>query len=86
MFFLQETHFKTNHIPRLTDSYFNEAHHATNNVSKSKGVSILLSKDASFEITDKLVDPGGRFIFIKGLCGGVPTALANVYLPNTSHL
>lgn len=42
--FLQETHFKTNHVPRLTDSYFTEAHHATNDTSKSKGVSILVAE------------------------------------------
>lgn len=84
--FLQETHFKTNHIPRLTDSYFTEAHHATNNTSKSKGVSILISKDAKFESTDKLVDPEGRFIFLKGLCHGTTITLANVYFPNSGQI
>lgn len=84
--FLQETHFRTNHIPRLTDHYFTEVHHATNNTSKSKGVSILVSKDAKFELTDKLVDPGGRIIFLKRLCHRVTLTLANVYFPNTAQL
>lgn len=76
---------KTNHIPRLTDHYFTDAHHATNNTSKSKGVSILVSKDAKFESTDKLVDPEGRFIFLKGSCYGTTKTLANVYFPNTEQ-
>lgn len=84
--FLQETHFKTAQVPRLTDSYFPEAYHATNNLAKSKGVSILISKHASFDITDKLLDPEGRFIFLKGKCDGMPLMLANVYFPNSSHL
>lgn len=84
--FLQETHFKTHNIPRLTDSHFSEAHHATNTLTKSKGVTILISKDANFELTDKLADPEGRYLLIKGKHNGIPTTLANVYFPNTSHL
>lgn len=37
--FLQETHFKTHHVPRLTDAFFIEAYHATNDESKARGVS-----------------------------------------------
>lgn len=84
--FLQETHFKSHKIPRLTDSYFTEAHHATNDKTKSKGVSILISREAPFELTDKLTDPNGRFIFLKGKYNNCPITLANVYFPNTSHL
>lgn len=40
--FLQETHFKTGHIPKLTNTYFTEAYHATNDTAKTKGVSSLL--------------------------------------------
>lgn len=83
--FLQETNFKTNHIPRLTDHYFIEAHHATNDSSKSKGVSILIGKEAKFKLTDKLVDPEGRFPFLKGTCHGITLTLANVYFPNTEQ-
>lgn len=64
--FLQETHFRTNQIPKLTNSFFIEAHHATNDVAKTKGVSILISKEAPFTLTDRLVDPEGRYVFLKG--------------------
>lgn len=56
--FLQETHFKTSRAK--LDSYFTEAYYATNNTAKSKGVYILVSKHASFEITDKLLDPSWK--------------------------
>lgn len=84
--FLQETHFKTHSISRLTDSYFTEAHHATNYMAKSKGVTILISKEANLELTDKLTDPDGRYILLKGKHNGIPTTLANVYFSNSSHL
>ena len=84
--FLQETHFETNKIPRLTDSYFTEAYHATNDLAKSKGTSILISREASFELTDRLTDPGGRYLFLKGRYRGSTITLANVYFPNSSHL
>lgn len=57
--FLQETHFKTQQVPRLTDTFFTQAYHATNDLTKSKGLSILVSREASFELTDKLADPEG---------------------------
>lgn len=80
--FLQETYFQTDKVPKLTDSFFTQTYHATNNLAKSKGVSILISRDASFEVTDKIVDPEGRFLFLKGNCSGTPMTLANVYFPN----
>lgn len=63
---LQETHFKTHHVQRLTDSNFTRAFHATNDLAKSKGVSILVSKDAPFELREQLTDTEGRFLFLKG--------------------
>lgn len=84
--FLKETHFETQQIPKLTDTFFTQAHHVTNDLAKTKGVSILISRDASIELTDKLTDPEGRYLFLKGKFGGTPVTLANVYFPNTAHL
>lgn len=64
--FLQETHFKTHKVSKLTDHYFTEAYHATNDLAKSKRVSILVSREASFELTDRLTDPEGRYLFLRG--------------------
>lgn len=68
--FLQDTHFKTHHIQRPTNSYFTKAFHATNNDSKSKGVSILVSRKAPFELTEQPSDPGGEIYIPEGYIWG----------------
>lgn len=83
--FLQETHFKTNKVPKVTNAFFTEAHNATNDSAKSKGVSILISK-LSFTLTDRLIVPEGRFVFLKGTYSDKPITLLNVYFPNTAHI
>lgn len=83
---LQETHFRTQQIPRLTDSIYTRAYHATNDFAKSKGISILLSREAPFELLEQMVDPEGRFLFLKGSYAGTPITIANVYFPNKAHL
>lgn len=67
--FFQETHFKANFIPKLTDNYFTKAYHAANTESKTKGVPILIGKSSGFELTQQLADPGGRFLLLKGTIG-----------------
>lgn len=70
--FLQETHFKTGQVQKLTNAYFTSAHHATNDNAKTRGVTILISEDAPFSLTDRLVDPEGRYVFLKGTYKGKP--------------
>lgn len=41
--FLQETHFRGDHIPKLTNGAFPTAYNSVSPISKSKGVSILLA-------------------------------------------
>lgn len=78
---LQETHFKTGHIPNITNDHFTAAYHATNDHAKTKGVSILVSKDAPFTLSDRLIGLEGRYIFIKGTYYDRPITIANVYFP-----
>lgn len=66
--FLQETHFRTHHVPKLSNMHFPEVFHVTNNDSKS----ILISRDAPFRVSDQLSDPEGRFLFVRGTYGTVP--------------
>lgn len=77
--FSQETHFKTGSIPRLANKLFLEVYHATCTDSKTKGVSILLAKSFRFHLSDQIIDPGGRFICLKGTWEDRPVTLANVY-------
>lgn len=55
--FLQETHFKTGQVQKLTNAYFPMAYHATNNLAKTKGTSILVSRDAPFYNFNIPLDP-----------------------------
>lgn len=80
--FLQETHFKANCVPKLSNPHFPAALHATNMESKAKGVSVLFSKNCPFQIADSLLDEEGRFLFIKGSLLGKHLTLANIYAPN----
>lgn len=84
--FLLETHFRMSKIPNLANTFFPKAYHAPSPTSKSKGVSILVSREASFVIQQQLSDPKARYLFIKGTLAGRPTTLANVYFPNSSQM
>lgn len=75
-------HFKSGSVLCFHDGRFPTAFHATCPDSKSNGVSILLSKTFHLYITDKMLDPIGRFLFLKGTWNNKPITLANVYCPN----
>lgn len=83
---LQETHFKSGAIPRLSNNRFPEVYHATCPDSKTKGVSIVLAKTFQFLLTDQILDPEGRFLFLKGTWKNRPVTLANIYCPNSGQV
>lgn len=84
--FLQETHFKTGSIPALADKCFPVVFHAICTDSKTKDVSILLAKSFRFHLSDQMIDPGGRFLCLKGTWNDKPVTLANVYCPNSNRV
>lgn len=75
--FLQEIHFNSSRT---------QAHWLTLLKRTTPQNTFLVSKNASFELTDRLTDPGWTYIFLKGNCCGFPITLVNVYFPNASHL
>lgn len=84
--FLQGTHFKSEHIPKFKDNVFTDMYHATSPLAKTKGVSILINKHCPFQLQQQLIDPEGRYLFLKGDWAGSPITLANVYFPNTAPI
>lgn len=84
--FLQETHFCSKAVPKLTNNFFPYSYHATSPISKTKGVSILLYKNIPFHVTDTLINDQVRYIFLKGTLKDKPITLANIYSPNTSQV
>lgn len=60
--FLQETHFRTDAIPRISDRKYPTVFHSTSSTSKTKGVSILIAATTNFEQSDVYSDPEGRYL------------------------
>lgn len=84
--FLQETYFCLKNTPKLKNHSFPHSFNATSPASKTKGVSILLSKNVPLQFKDTLLDDQGRFIFLKGTLRNKSITLANIYSPNTSQV
>lgn len=84
--FLQETHFRTDNTPKLASHKYPISFHATNPLTKTKGVSILLSKNLPWQLIDSLIDPEGRYVFLKGTIHNRMVTLANIYSPNTAQV
>lgn len=71
---------------KLSNHIYWTAIHATNPDSKTKGVSILIFKHANFQLCDSLIDPEGRYIFLKGSYASKLITLANLYCLNDHQI
>lgn len=80
--YIQETHFKEGKAPTLKNSLHPFVYHAFNRTSKSRGVSILISRQS---LRDIRADKEGRFLFLKGTIGGIKVTLATVNVPNCNQ-
>lgn len=83
---IQETHFRTDCIPKLHNKHFPLVYHASNKDAKFKGVSILMSQHCPIHVTEVQRDPHGRFIFIKGTLHNRPLTIVNLYAPNIQQI
>lgn len=83
---IQEKHFRNDAIPKLKDQNYLHVFRATSATSKTKGVSILISKDTPFQLLDTLLNPEGCYIFLKGKLGARPVSIANIYAPNSKQV
>lgn len=84
--FIQETHFQTYKVQKLSDYRFPHVFHAACLSSKSKGVAILFSKNFPFQVDDSIFHSGGRFVILKGTGGGRKLTFVNIYCPNVGHV
>lgn len=85
LLFLQETHFRADHVPCLSNHYYNSWYYSTNPQSKSRGVSIGIHKSLPHTLLSEEADAGGRFLFLKiSICNTIFT-IANLYLPNQNQ-
>lgn len=80
--FIQETHFRQDRIPRLYNFRYPICYNSCSKGSKSKGVSIVLSKNIGWEEIAIKRDEEGRWLLVKGRCLGKLFTFATLYAPN----
>ncbi|XP_056403189.1 transmembrane protein 260 isoform X1 [Hyla sarda] len=83
---LQETHFKSGHIPDRLGRYFTTWFHSSNPDSRSKGVSIGIHRSLPFSVQAVRVDPNARYLFIRGALLDQVVTVATVYAPNSGQV
>uniref|UniRef100_A0A8C5LSB4 exodeoxyribonuclease III n=1 Tax=Leptobrachium leishanense TaxID=445787 RepID=A0A8C5LSB4_9ANUR len=83
--FLQETHFRSDTPPTLTSRLFPDGFFSNYTTAKSRGTAILFSRDVPFQLEDQLIDPEGRYLFVKGTISDISYTFASVYLPNVNQ-
>lgn len=83
---LQKTHFTHQSTPKLPIHLHSQWYISTSPVSKSRGTAIAIHKHCPFQHKGNLVDPQGRYIFLKGAITGVRYTFATIYAPNSNQL
>lgn len=63
--FVQETHLRDSKYPIFNSQWYT-GQYAAPGISKTRGVAILITKSIHFVLKDSLIDPQGRYIFVKG--------------------
>lgn len=81
---LQETHLKSQDDPVLKLPHFSQQYAAAGS-SKAR-VAVLISDALLFQCSEVMRDPGGRFIFVKGVLEGQPCTISSIYAPNSDQL
>lgn len=84
--FLQETHLKSLNPsnPRVLRSKWFAHHFFAPGSTKARGVAILMSKTLPFVFLDSVIDPRGRYVFVKCTIANSPYTLASIYAPNVN--
>ena len=80
--FIQETHFRDDKVPILKSKSYPTVYHSTNQIAKSRGVSILLAGRVPWKYIESKRDTTGLFLFVKGEIGNIRVTLATLYAPN----
>lgn len=79
---LQETHLSTKRNQIIYSRDFPEWYYSDSPIRGARGVAIGFARDTRFELEERLSDPEGRYLFLKGKINGRKYSLANIYGPN----
>lgn len=85
VFFLQETHIS--HESKVKHpGTFRYGFMGTQVLKERGGVAIGFANRICFVLKDRLTDPEGRFLFLKGKLGDEEYTLVNIYAPNKNPM
>uniref|UniRef100_A0A1B8Y2V7 Endonuclease/exonuclease/phosphatase domain-containing protein n=1 Tax=Xenopus tropicalis TaxID=8364 RepID=A0A1B8Y2V7_XENTR len=85
---IQETHYKTNQIPKFYDKYDSTIIHSPPSPPQStkiRGAAIALANNLQLEIRAANTDPQGNDTFLKGKLNSLTYTFASIYLPGTEQ-
>ncbi|NP_001085982.1 MGC82982 protein [Xenopus laevis] len=82
---IQETHYKTDHIPKWYDKHFSNIIHSTPQPTKVRGTAILIANSLEFELDRIKNDTHGNYSFVKGKIHSEKQTFASIYLPNAEQ-
>ena len=80
--FLQETHLTIESNIRLYSQEYPTWYYGDTISKRARGVAIGIAKGTRFKLRDRLVDPEGRYLFLKGKIEEMECTLVNIYAPN----
>lgn len=83
--FIQETNFPAPFKPSFLHKHFPQFFTA-NADNKTRGVAILFSKNAPFTLVQKIKDPDGRYLLLKGYIGPLLYSFLSYYAYNKSQV
>ena len=83
---LQETHLTLGSNIKLYSPDFPLWFYGDTISKRARGVAIGIAKGIRFVLTDRLTDPEGRFLFLRGKLEEEEYTLVNIYAPNTSPM
>lgn len=84
--FLQETHISLQSRLRLFSKEYPVWFQGDTISSRSRGVAIGFTKKTRFVLEERLVDPEGRYLFLRGRLNEEEYTLANIYAPNKNPM
>lgn len=82
----QETHFRSDNIPKINNRNYVTWIHNTFPYSKSRGVSIAFHRDIPHQILQNYKGKGGRTLVIKVMIYSKIFTIINLYLPNYEQI
>ena len=84
--FIQESHLSVASNVKLYSPFYPTWYYGDSISKRARGVAIGFARGTGFTLEERLTDPEGRFLFLKGKFGNTVYTLANIYAPNANPM